>query len=156
SDTAWLVPLSGLGAGLFVTDSDIAKHLSHNPETQSRYKTISNTGLAAMAGGAGLMWAFGYKNHSSPWRETGFLAGEAALNSLFITETTKYSFRRERPFQNDGAGSFFGNGTSFPSEHAAAAWSIASVIAHEYPGVLTKLMAYGAAGLISFSRVKAG
>src|SRR5262249_47864216 len=82
SDTAWLVPLSGLGAGLFVTDSDIAKHLSHNPETQSRYKTISNTGLAAMAGGAGLMWAFGYKNHSSHWRETGFLAGEAALNSL--------------------------------------------------------------------------
>src|SRR5262249_44152715 len=45
---------------------------------------------------------------------------------------------------------------SFPSEHAAAAWSIASVIAHEYPGPLTKLLAYGAAGLISYSRVRAG
>jgi len=156
ADTVWLVPLSGLAAGFFVTDADTAKHLSHNPKTQSHYKTVSNAGIAAMAGGAGLMWAFSYKNHDSHWRETGFLAGEAALNSLLITETTKYSFRRDRPFQGDGTGNFFQKGTSFPSEHAAAAWAIASVIAHEYPGAMSKLMAYGGAGLISFSRVKSG
>ncbi|HEV2731882.1 MAG TPA: nucleoside-diphosphate sugar epimerase/dehydratase, partial [Terriglobales bacterium] len=34
-------------------------------------------------------------------------------------------------------------------QHALAAWSIASVIAHEYPGPLTKLLAYGAASGIS-------
>jgi Capsule assembly protein Wzi/PAP2 superfamily len=152
SDTVWLVPLSGLGAGLFVTDADTAKHLSRDPN----YKTVSNAGIAAMAGSAGLMWAFSYKNHNSHWRETGFLAGEAALNSLLITEAAKYSFQRERPFQGDGSGSFFRNGTSFPSEHSAIAWSIAGIVAHEYPGVLTKLLAYGAAGLVSYSRVKSG
>jgi len=156
SDTVWLVPVSGFAAGLFVSDADTAKHISHDPQTQSHYKTISDAGVAALAGGAGLMWAFSYKNHDSHRRETGFLAGEAALNSLVVTEAAKYSFRRERPFQGDGAGSFFQNGSSFPSGHAAAAWSIASVIAHEYPGPLTKLLAYGAAGLISYSRVRAG
>ena len=156
SDTVWGVPLSGFAAGLFVTDADTAKHLSHDSQTQSHYKTISDASVAAMIGGAGLMWAFSYKNHNSHWRETGFLAGEAALNSLLVTEGAKYSFQRERPFQGDGAGSFFHNGTSFPSEHAAAAWSIASVIAHEYPGPLSKILAYGAAGLVSYARVRAG
>jgi membrane-associated phospholipid phosphatase len=152
SDTVWLVPVSGFAAGLFVTDADTARHI----QIDSHYKTISDAGIAAMAGGAGLMWAFSYMNHDSHRRETGFLAGEAALNSLVITEVGKYSFGRERPFQDAGSGSFFQNGNSFPSEHAAAAWSIASVIAHEYPGPLTKILAYGAAGLVSYSRVKAG
>jgi hypothetical protein len=155
SDTVWLVPVSGLAAGLFVTDAESSRHMSKDPTTLSHYKTISDAGIAAMAGGAGLMWAFSYKNHDSHWRETGFLAGEAALNSLIITEGAKYSLRRERPFQGDGSGPFFQNGTSFPSEHAAAAWSIAEVIAHEYPGPLTKILAYSIAGLVSYSRVRA-
>jgi hypothetical protein len=155
SDTVWLVPVSGLAAGLFVTDADSSRHMSHDPNTISHYKSISYAGIAALAGGAGAMWALSYKNHDSHWRETGFLAGEAALNSLVITEAAKYSFRRERPFQGTGSGNFFQNGTSFPSEHAAAAWSIAEVIAHEYPGPLTKILAYSVAGLISYSRVRA-
>jgi Capsule assembly protein Wzi/PAP2 superfamily len=154
SDTTWLVPLGGLATGLLVTDADFARHTSKDARTTSHYTTISNAGVAALAGGAGLMWVFSYKNHNSHWRETGFLAGEAALNSLVISEATKYSFRRDRPFQGDGTGSFFRNEASFPSEHSAAAWSIASVIAHEYPGPFTKLLAYGAAGLISYSRVR--
>jgi Capsule assembly protein Wzi/PAP2 superfamily len=155
SDTVWLVPVSGLAAGLFVTDSESSRHMSQNPTTISHYKTISDAGIAGLAGGAAAMWAFSYKNHDSHRRETGFLAGEAALNSLVITEGAKYSFRRERPFQGDGSGRFFHNGTSFPSEHAAAAWSIAEVIAHEYPGPLTKILAYSMAGLVSYSRVRA-
>jgi hypothetical protein len=155
SDTTWLVPMSGLAAGLLVTDADFGRHSSRDAKTMSRYTTVSNAGIAALAGSAGLMYVFSYKNHNSHWRETGFLAGEAALNSLMVTEAAKYSFRRDRPIQGDGTGSFFQNGASFPSEHSAAAWSIASVIAHEYPGPLTKLLAYGAAGLVSYSRVRA-
>jgi hypothetical protein len=155
SDTIWLVPVSGLTAGLFVTDADSSRHMSQDPKTISHYKSISNAGIAALAGGAGAVWALSYKNHDSHWRETGFLAGEAALNSLVISEAAKYSLRRERPFQGTGNGSFFQNGTSFPSEHAAAAWSIAEVIAHEYPGPFTKILAYSIAGLVSYSRVRA-
>ncbi len=40
-----------------------------------------------------------------------------------------------------------------PSEHASAAWAIASVIAHEYPGPLTSILVYGLASSISIARV---
>src|SRR6266571_750538 len=156
SDTEWLVPLSGITAGLFVTDRDFSKHLSQNPTTIRHYKTLSNAGVAALVGGAGGMWVLGHVKHNEHWSETGFLVGEAALNSLVAVEAFKYSLRRERPYQGDGSGPFFQNGgTSFPSEHAAAAWSVAGVIAHEYPGPLTKIMAYGLASLVSVSRVRA-
>jgi hypothetical protein len=101
------------------------------------------------------MWLLGHVRHSEHWSETGYLAGEAALNSLVVVESLKYSLRRGRPYQGDGSGQFFqGGGTSFPSEHSAAAWSIAGVIAHEYPGPFTKVMAYGLASLVDISRVR--
>lgn len=156
ADTSWLVPLGGFYAGLLVTDSDVSRHLSHDPKTLSHYSTLSNGGVAALVGGAGGMWLLSHYNHNAHWSETGALAGEAAVHSLVMTEGLKYSLRRERPYQGDGTGPFFQpGGTSFPSEHAAAAWSVASVIAHEYPGPLTKILAYGLAGLVSYSRIRA-
>ena len=155
SDTQWLVPMSGITAGLFVTDSDYSRHLSQNPTTISHYKTLSNAGVGALIGGAGGMWLLGHVRHNEHWSETGFLAGEAALNSLVAVEAFKYSMRRERPYQGDGTGPFFqSGGTSFPSEHAAAAWSVAGVIAHEYPSPFMKIMAYGLASLVDYSRVR--
>ena len=155
SDAQWLVPLSGVTAGLFVTDSDYSKHLSRNPATISHYKTLSNAGVGALIGGAGGMWLLGHVSHNEHWSETGFLAGEAALNSLVAVEAFKYSMRRERPYQGDGTGPFFhSGGTSFPSEHAAAAWSVAGVIAHEYPSPFMKIMAYGLASLVDYSRIR--
>lgn len=156
SDAEWLVPLSGFTAGLFVTDSDYSRHLSNNPNTISRYKTLSNAGIGALVGGAGGMWLLGHVRHNEHWSETGFLAGEAALNSLVAVEALKYSLRRERPYQGDGTGPFFqSGGTSFPSEHAAAAWSVAGVVAHEYPNPFVKIMAYGLASLVDYSRIHA-
>jgi len=43
--------------------------------------------------------------------------------------------------------------SSFPSQHATVSWAIASVIAHEYPGPLTQILAYGVAGGVSAARV---
>src|SRR5712664_717980 len=154
SDTQWLVPVSGITAGLFVTDRDFSKHLSQNPTTISHNKTLSNAGVGALIGGAGGMWLLGHVRHNEHWSETGFLAGEAAINSLVMVETLKYSLGRQRPFQGNGSGPFFQGGTSFPSEHSAAAWSIAGVVAHEYPGPLMKIMAYGLASLVDYSRIR--
>ncbi len=154
SDTEWLVPMAGVTAGLFVTDREFSRHLSHNPTTISHYKTYSTAGVGALVGGAAGMWLLSYTSHNEHWRETGFLAGEAALNSLVAVEAMKYSFGRERPFQRDSGGHFFQGGTSFPSEHVAAAWSVAGVIAHEYPGPLPKLFAYGLASFVSYSRIR--
>jgi membrane-associated phospholipid phosphatase len=154
SDADWLVPFAGISAGLFTTDRDVSTHLSNNPSTISHYKTLSTAGVAALVGGAGGLWLLSYPAHKEHWRETGFLAGEAAINSLVEVELLKYSLQRERPYQGDGSGPFFSGGTSFPSEHAAAAWSVAGVIAHEYPGPLPKIAAYGLAALVSYSRIR--
>ena len=99
------------------------------------------------------MWLFSYHNSNEHWRETGLLSGEAALQSMMMTEALKYSFGRERPTQGTGNGRFFQGGQSFPSQHSAAAWSIASVIAHEYPGPFPTFLAYSTAAMVSFSRV---
>jgi len=141
-DTLWLMPLSGVTTGMFVTDADMSRHISHNPTTVSHYNTASNVGVAALLGGAGAMWLFSYPKHNEHWRETGFLAAEAVLNSFVVVEAMKYPLGRERPDQGNGNGNFFSGGTSFPSEHAAASWAVASVVAHEYPGPLTKILAY--------------
>lgn len=155
ADATWLVPLGGITAGLFTADRDYSASLSRNASTVSHYNTISNAGLASLLGAGAGIYLFSFPTHNQHWRETGWLAGEAVVNSLLVTETFKYSLGRQRPFQGTGAGSFFHGGTSFPSEHAAAAWSVAGVIAHEYPGVLPKFLAYGAAAAIDYSRLHA-
>jgi membrane-associated phospholipid phosphatase len=154
ADATWLVPLGGITAGLFVTDRQYSASLPMNSSTISHYKTVSNVGLAGLVGAGAGMYLMSFPTHNQHWRETGFLAGEAALDSLAPIEIMKYSFGRERPYQGSGSGAFFHGGTSFPSEHSAAAWSIAGVIAHEYPGILPKLMAYGTAAAIDYSRVR--
>jgi hypothetical protein len=93
-------------------------------------------------------------------QETGILAGEAAINATSVTYALKLATLRQRPFARTGQGEFFSgsassNSLSFPSEHAAIAWSIASIVAHEYPGPLTKLTAYGLATLVTATRVTA-
>jgi membrane-associated phospholipid phosphatase len=155
TDAQWIVPIGGFSAALFATDADFSKRLSTDPQTISHYKTLSDAGVAGLIGGAGGLWVLGHVKHNEHWSETGLLSGEAALNSLLAVEAMKYSLRRERPFQGDGTGPFFQGGTSFPSEHAAAAWAVAGVIAHEYPGPLTKIAVYGLASLVTISRVRA-
>ena len=152
-DATWLVPLGGFAAGLLVTDSDSSRHLNNAPSTLHHYQQVSNYGVGAMAGVGGGLYLLGLATHNEHQRETGFLSGEAAVDSLVAVEALKYMTRRERPLVDNANGSFWSGGDSFPSEHAAAAWSIAGVIAHEYPGPLPKLAAYGAASAISAARV---
>jgi hypothetical protein len=108
-----------------------------------------------MAGGAGGLYFLGLLSHNDHERETGFLSGEAAVNSLVAVEALKYATGRLRPFQDSGLGEFRKGGASFPSEHSAAAWSIAGIVAHEYPNPFMKFLSYGAATLVSASRVTA-
>ncbi len=155
SDATWLVPLGGFTAALLSTDSDASRHLSNDPGTLLRYRHISDYGAYSMAGGAGALYLWGLTNHNEHQRETGFLSGEAAIDSLVVVEALKYATRRQRPYQDGGTGPFWHGGTSFPSEHSAVAWSIAGTIAHEYPSPLMRFLAYGAATAISASRITA-
>ena len=151
-DKSWLAPLAVGSLGLMAADQDIMRHFGSTPIAHSG--SFSNYGLAAMIASAGSLYLRGASTDDEHSRETGFLAGEAATNSLIVAEAMKLAFQRPRP-NAANAGTFGAGGASFPSEHALAAWSIASVMAQEYPGPLTKLLAYGAATGISLSRVAA-
>jgi Capsule assembly protein Wzi/PAP2 superfamily len=155
ADADWLVPFSLAAAGMFATDTEFSKHLSNSPSRLKNSTNFSNYGIGAMGGLAGGLYLWGQFVRDEHKRETGVLAGEAALNSLGVVYALKYSLGRERPLQDEFQGNFWSGGDSFPSEHAAAAWSIATVVAHEYPGTLTQIFAYGMASAVSVSRLTA-
>jgi len=154
ADSVWLVPFAGLSAGLFVADRETSRHRPSAPATVQKYRNLADAGVGALAGIGGGLVLWSAVSHDEHQRETGFLAGEAAIDSLVVVEALKYAAGRERPYQGNGGGNFFRGGSSFPSEHAAAAWSIAAIVAHEYPGVLPKFMAYGLATAVSLSRIQ--
>jgi membrane-associated phospholipid phosphatase len=153
-DSTWLVPLAGVTAGLFVTDRQFSASLSTNPTTLGHYKTVSNIGIASLAGAGAGMYLMSFPTHNEHWRETGFLAAEAAIDSLVPAEIMKYSLGRERPYQGNGSGAFFQAGAPFPSERATVAWAIAGIFAHEYSGTIPQLLSYGAASAVSFARIR--
>jgi hypothetical protein len=155
SDTEWLVPFGLVTGGLLATDTEFSKHLSNSPSRLKYSANFSNYGLYSMAGLAGGFYLWGRMTHDEHKRETGILAGEAAADSFAATTALEYALGRQGPLTNDYRGNFFQGGSSMPSDHAAIAWSIASVVAHEYPGPLTSVLAYGMASAVSMSRLTA-
>src|SRR5258708_5626005 len=154
-DADWLVPLGGAAAAMFVTDSSYSRHLSNSPNRIKYSKDVSNYGFASMVGIGGGLYLWGHLTHDDHKIETGILAGEAAIDSLVPVYAMKYAFGRERPLQDNYRGRFGQGGVSFTSEHAAAVWSIASVIAHEYPGPLSSLFVYGLAPAVCDASISA-
>lgn len=152
-DADWLVPLGGAAAAMFATDSTFSRHLSNSPSRIKYSKDMSDYGIASMIGLGGGLYIWGHLTHDDHKIETGILAGEAAIDSLVPVYGMKYAFGRERPLQDNYRGRFGQGGGSFPSQHAAGVWSIASVIAHEYPGPLTSVLVYGLASAVSASRI---
>jgi len=155
ADADWLLPLALATGGTIATDREYSKHLSNSPSRLRYSNDLSNYGIGALAGAGAGFYFLGRMTHDEHKSETGLLAGEAAMDSFAATYALKYVFGRARPLPSGYRGNFFAGGDSFPSEHAAAAWSIASVVAHEYPGPLTQVLAYGLASAVSASRVTA-
>jgi Capsule assembly protein Wzi/PAP2 superfamily len=150
-DLETFLPFAGFTGALVAGDRWISQQV---PASQVQHsQSISNYAVYSLVGVAAGSYAFGQVTHNDHLSETGFLSGEAALNSTLITYALKEATMRQRPYEGDGNGLFFHSGTSFPSEHAAVAWSVASIVAHEYPGPLTKLMAYGLASTVTLTRV---
>lgn len=148
----WALPSILVGGLLIKADGSIEKHVPTAKSTVSHGVTFSNAGVAALAASGGGLFLLGRIQKDDQKRETGILTGEAAIGAFLDTEVFKYVAGRERPFTGSGTGRFFVSGDSFPSTHAAVSWAIASVIAHEYPGPLTQLFAYGMAGSVSAAR----
>ena len=154
-DSFWLLPLGGVTAGLIGSDEHSMARARSNADAIALGKNVSDYTLAGMASVPALMYAWGGLHGYPRAKETGLLSGEALMNSYVVVEALKFAFARERPTTVDGQGRFFQtiSNPSFPSGHSILGWTIASVIAHEYPGWLSQTLAYSGATAISVSRV---
>jgi hypothetical protein len=151
----WVLPLAGTSALLIATDHHSMVREKSNSIAVQRSSWVANYGLATLVAVPALTYLGSEFSGSARSRETGLLSAEAFFNSFFVDEVLKTAFSRERPTGTDGQGRFFRTigSPSFPSDHAILAWSVASVVAHEYPGPLTTTVVYGLAAAVSITRV---
>ena len=152
-DTTWALPLAGLTAGMIVTDAQFSRHLNNTTSRINNSNSLANYGVAGMAAAGGGLWIWGKMRGNDHESDAGYITAEAMGNAVLDVEALKFLFGRQRPLEGNNLGLFRNGGQSFPSEHAALAWSAAAVLAREYPGPLTKLFVYGGAAAISAARV---
>ncbi len=156
-DLNWIVPLAGVSAGLINADAELESRISGTSSLGQHASTVSNAGIALFLGGSGSLYLLGKYTGDDHKKETGILTIEAATNSLIVGEVFKAVTQRARPNDGNHQGDFFNStsisNSSFPSVHALLAWSAASVLTHEYPGPLTKVLSYGLATVVSAARV---
>lgn len=155
SDESWGIPFAIVTGTLLASDTSIEKKLPSSPSTIKRFDNLSNYGAFAIGGMVSGTYLLGHIKHNEYLSDTAWLAGEAGANSLIASYAIKTMVGRQRPDEGNGQGNFFSGGQSFPSEHATAAWSVATVFAERYPSFWTKFLFYGGAATITASRVLA-
>ncbi len=164
----WLPTLAIVGgtAGLIVADSHAMPYFqSHKGNLDDLNDTLATsvTSAAVILVPASLMMA-GYTRHDSYQVGTALLAGEAYADSAIVDLAIKAVTRRKRPSDVPIGGSFDDTffsggkspfkGSSFPSGHAAGAFSVATVIATRYHRHRwVPWAAYGFATIVSLSRI---
>src|ERR1700722_13570589 len=153
NDLKWIAPGGAVTAAFIASDSWWSKQVPTSHIDTS--KKISEYGTYSFIGLSGASFLLGQIKGDDHLSEAGLLSGEAALNSAAVAYAFKAISERQRPLQGNGHGDFFVGGASFPSEHAAIAWSVASVWAHEYPGWFSQMAAYGLATAVTVTRVTA-
>jgi membrane-associated phospholipid phosphatase len=100
--------------------------------------------MASIVGGTVTASLF---SHSSRLKSTAFALAQAATVEIAIVQSMKYITQRERPDGSDNL--------SFPSGHAADAFTVAAVFSNYY-GWKWGIPLYAAAGLVAVSRVENG
>jgi membrane-associated phospholipid phosphatase len=154
ADMKWLLPLGLSTATLVATDRHTAGSLGDERRRINASRYISYLGSAYGTGAvAAGFYLVGRATHNARARETGLLAGEALIDGGLVSVALKGATQRPRPRVDDASGEFFDRGNSFPSGHAVAAWSLATVIANEYRDhLVVQFAAYGLATAVSVAR----
>jgi hypothetical protein len=164
----WVPTLAIVGgtAVLIATDNNTAPYFrNHQPQLDDLNDVFNAyiTTAEVIAVPASLMIA-GYRRHDDYQIKTAILCGEAYADSAIVDLVMKAVTRRERPidvpvghsfddtFWSGGVSPF--HGSSFPSGHSAAVFSVATVVAKRYRNHRwVPWLAYSFATAISFSRV---
>jgi membrane-associated phospholipid phosphatase len=142
---------------LIANDESVAYQVS--PSWHNTSIDISNGGVYGLGAVAGGILVTGLITHNDHATQTGIKSAEASVDSVILYAALKAILARQRPYTGPGEGKFFsGNWSSgsFPSGHAALAWTLASVMAHEYPNWPMRILMYGVATAVSTTRVTGG
>jgi hypothetical protein len=146
-----------VGTGAFLAaDRHIENNISH--AHFSAYQATSNVALGGLAGSLAGIYLYGLKSEHRHARETGELELETLVNTFLIYTPMQLIFARQRPDEGNNHGNFFKHhslNTSFPGGHAMFTWAMASVLADEYPKPWARVLSYGAAFTVTFSRFMA-
>jgi membrane-associated phospholipid phosphatase len=149
------VALAGTTAFL-ATDKRIERQL---PDSHLQlYQNTSNIALGGLAASLAGLWAYGLKTENPHLREIGTLELETVSNTFLIYAPMQFIAGRQRPGEGNGNGDFLNHhalDTSFPSGHAMFTWSMATVLAREYPRNWVRVVAYGTALTVTASRLLA-
>jgi len=153
----YVIPFVLLSGALIATDKETAKLLPNTPDQTRWSGRVSQIGSGySLAGIAGGTWLLGKVTRNAHAQETGWLALEALAHTEVVVFAFKQMTNRRRPIPNESPGGFWDGGDSFPSGHAAAAFSVAAVFAYEYHDhVIVPITAYTLASAVAASRVSA-
>lgn len=153
----WDALAVGATGVLIANDESVIHQVS--PSWHDTSINISNAGVYGLGAAAGGIFVTGLITHNEHATDTGIRSAEASVDSVILYAALKAILARQRPYTGQGDGKFFsGNWTagSFPSGHATLAWTLAAVMAHEYPNWPMRLLMYGAATAVSTTRVTGG
>jgi len=156
-DVKWWLIFGAATGALIATDHRTSQQLPNTADQMAYSKDVSRLGavytLIPIAGG---LFLGGALTGHSKLRDTGFLGGEALVDSLIVCEVLKAATGRQRPLEGDGGGHFFHGSDSFPSGHTMESFALASVIAHEYQDdKAVVILVYGLATAVGASRFSA-
>ena len=96
-DAKVLAPFAAFTATLMANDAAISRQIPDDASQIDRSKKISEYATYSLIGVAGGSYLWGHFVHNDHLRETGFLAGEAALNSTAVAYLFKTMTQRPRP-----------------------------------------------------------
>ncbi len=154
NDAKLLAAFGAATAGLVATDSRTSAWVDHRRGLSLPSGQVSSLGTIFGTGGvAAAFFIAGRAKNDARATETGVLSAEALIDSGVVVGVIKHIMQRPKPSLDGGRGHFFNGGMSFPSGHSASAWSVATVIAHEYKDKpLLHYGAYAAAVAVGISR----
>ncbi len=133
-------------------DQGSALPLGPRPKSSSTF-TDALPGFAAFAA----TWGYAELIGSRAGKSEAWNMLESAGLSFISAYAIKYAIGRQRPYQTANANRWFRGGTSFPSEHATAAFAIGTVLAESgnprYRWI-RRTLGYGIGAFTAYLRLK--
>lgn len=153
----YVIPFVLISAALIATDRQTGRLLPNTTDQTIWSGRVSQLGASYSLAGMSLgTYVVGRLAGNAHAKEAGLLSLAALGHTQIVVQAFKQATNRQRPLDQDGRGSFWEGGNSFPSGHAAGSFAVATVFAYEYRDrPVIPIVAYSLATAISASRLSA-